>query len=194
MVTFIIGFIQRLASAAIWVGFHTARIKKPANMVLVGSAQKNGGLAQNNHFYSTLPGRIRTTPQEDNSPPYRFWSWCSGFNSVGQVVLVGSCRSGGTVLGIVQSSWGYNLETSPDPIAMVIKSRAIHPQAQRNKLALHGYSFVFCLQGLWINCLTLITMAIGSGSVIEIIPPGGQWLGFLFIWWGVVLEPYQGYG
>ena len=67
--------------------------------------------------------RIRTTPQEDNSPPYRFWSWW-------MVLFCGSGPSGelswwGIVLGIVVpvgngwalflsggelSSWGVVLE------------------------------------------------------------------------------------
>ena len=67
--------------------------------------------------------RIRTTPQEDNSPPYRFWSWWV-------VLFRGSGPSGdlswwGIVLGIVVlvgngwalflsggelSSWGVVLE------------------------------------------------------------------------------------
>ena len=70
-------------------------------------------------------GRIRTTPQEDNSPPYRFWSWWG-------VLFCGSGPSGelswwGIVLGIVVlvgngwalflsggelSSWGVVLEPS----------------------------------------------------------------------------------
>ena len=77
-----------------------------------------------NRIITTLK-RIRTTPQEDNSPPYRFWSW--------RVVLFrGSGPSGelswswwGIVLGIVVlvgngwalflsggelSSWGVVLE------------------------------------------------------------------------------------
>ena len=68
----------------------------------------------------------------------------------------------------------HYLETDLDPSAMAITVEFIHPQAQRDKykLALHGYSCtdyvtgVFCLQGLWMNSSTLITMmAIGSGPV-----------------------------
>ena len=75
------------------------------------------------HWSWLLVMRIRTTPQEDNSPPYRFWSWWV-------VLFRGSGPSGelswwGIVLGIVVlvgndwalflsggelSSWGIVLE------------------------------------------------------------------------------------
>ena len=74
-------------------------------------------------FSSCIKVCIRTTPQEDNSPPYRFWSWWI-------VLFRGSGHSGelswwGIVLGIVVlvgngwalflsggelSSWGVVLE------------------------------------------------------------------------------------
>ena len=68
--------------------------------------------------------RIRTTPQADNSPPYRFWSWwvvlfCGSGPSgelswwgivLGIVVLVGNsprdCGSGGQWLGFIFIWWG----------------------------------------------------------------------------------------
>ena len=79
--------------------------------------------------------RIRTTPLEDNSPPYRFWSWwvvlfCGSGPSeelswwgivLGIVVLVGNgwalLLSGGEL-----SSWGVVLE----PPCRCVRKKAVH--------------------------------------------------------------------
>ena len=62
--------------------------------------------------------RIRTTPQEDNSPPYRFWSWCvvlfrgsgtSGELSWWAIVLYRDCGPGGQWLGFIFIWWGIVL-------------------------------------------------------------------------------------
>ena len=74
---------------------------------------------------TVLHGRVRTTPHEDNSPPYRFWSWWvvlfRGSGPSGECVLVGNsprhCGPGGQWLGFIfylegncAHAWGVFLE------------------------------------------------------------------------------------
>ena len=95
------------------------KVRTPKNTDLAFWKTENWGLKS----IVNILVRIRTTPQEDNSPPYRFWSWWV-------VLFHGSGPSGelswwGIVLGIVVlvgngwalflsggelSSWGVVLE------------------------------------------------------------------------------------
>ena len=116
---------------------------------------------------------------------YRTGEWQAlRWNGTGQHIFI-ACRilkQGDTILISYETIFkGYYLETDPDPIAMVIRVELfIHTPSKMNTNwhymvtpAWLCYSWPtgdFCLQGLWMDSLTLITMAIGSGSVWRLPP------------------------
>ena len=161
-------FLQdfRLAETKIYsrAGRRLALIKKYSEIKQLLKCHKNTGLANKESCDEILDACVRALAGDKTQIK-------------GAEELVKHMQSDTSKVSLLH--WGYYLETDQDPIAVGIRVELfIHEPCRQKtpitKSCMSNHAVPICINlvslGLWVNSSTLITMAIGSGSVSRSSP------------------------